>query len=97
MQYQDPLYPQNFVCHDDESDGYYVLIIENLILIPKEQNIALDLTRCVTFPGGEQIPTWFQGLVCTEAPMPVSTKHKTARVIGKANLTNPYEVRLLPP
>lgn len=97
MQYQDPLYPQNFVCHDDKSVGYYALIIEDLILIPKEQNIALDLTRCVTFPGGEQIPTQFQGLVCTDAPMPGSTTYKTAWVIGKANLTNPYAVRLLPP
>ncbi len=86
-----------FVCYDDESVGYYALIIEDLILIPKEQNIALDLTRCVTFPGGEQIPTQFQGLVCTEAPMPVSTTYKTAWVIGKANLINPYAVRLLPP
>jgi len=59
--------------------------------------IAFDLTRCVTFPGGEQILTQFQGLVCTEAPMPVSTTYKTSWVIGKANLIDPYAVRLLPP
>ncbi|MHA1930100.1 MAG: hypothetical protein ACTSV2_16125 [Candidatus Thorarchaeota archaeon] len=51
------------VSWDDEAIGYYALIFEDLVLFPKEQNITLDLTRCITFPGGKQIPTQFQGLV----------------------------------
>ncbi len=86
-----------FVCYDDESVGYYALIIENLELREYEKRLALDLTNYVTFPGNEQIPTRFQGLVCTKSPKPVNTRYKTAWVIGKANLTEPYAVKLKPP
>ncbi|MHA2022223.1 MAG: hypothetical protein ACTSWQ_01015 [Candidatus Thorarchaeota archaeon] len=74
---------------------FYALIIEELEL--REQMVELDLTRCITFPGEKQIPKQFQGLVCTKSAIPVSTTYRTAWVVGKANLIEPYAVRLLPP
>ena len=84
-----------WVCLPNASVRYYALVIEELEL--REQMAELDLTRCITFPGGKQIPTQFQGLVCTKSTIPVNTTYKTAWVVGKANLIEPYAVRLIPP
>lgn len=85
------------VCNDNEDEGYYALVIENLKLMEFEKCPELDLTMCKTHPGGKRIPYQFQGLVCSKSSERVETTYKTAYVIGKASLIYPYAVRLVPP